>query len=196
MLGVWLITCFQLSSVFLFLVYLAYKYSTYHYDHWKKLSVPHTDPTPLFGHLLDTIMGRQPMVTFLQSLYNRFENNRYFGFYEARNPVLVVRDPELVNTILVKDFGSFYDRAMDKVSFEHDELFDHLVNLRGEKWKTIRSKLTPTFTAAKLKSMLGDINICSSRLMDSLAEQTTNNNGNRFINIIPNSFNYFVIFLL
>lgn len=169
-----IITCFQ---ALLLLIYLAYKYSTYHYGHWKKFAVPHTKPTPLFGHFRETIMGRQHTVELIRSLYYQFENHRYFGIFEVRNPTLVLRDPELVHTVMVKDFGSFCDRRPDKTSFEYDELFDNLVHLRGDKWRAVRSKLTPTFTATKLKSMLGEINICLNRLMDSLDEQTSNNNG-------------------
>lgn len=165
------------SAAILLATFLAYMYATYHYGHWKNMGVPHDPPTTLFGNMGDIILGRKPLYAVVQSHYDRFDGRPYFGMYEARKPALVVRDPELVYTLMIKEFGSFYDRNADKVSFEHDKLFDHLVNLRGEQWKAIRSKLSPTFSAAKLKFMLSDINVCSGRLLENLNRQITRNSG-------------------
>uniref|UniRef100_A0A2H8TW02 Cytochrome P450 6a2 n=1 Tax=Melanaphis sacchari TaxID=742174 RepID=A0A2H8TW02_9HEMI len=156
---------------------LGYVYLTYHYGKWAALGVSHAAPTPPFGSLSDVAMGRVPLVDVVHSLYQQFDGQRYFGIYEGRKPLLVIRDPQLVYTVMVKDFRSFVDRNANKVSFVHDKLFDHLVNLRGEQWKAIRAKLSPTFSAAKLKSMLSDINVCTARLIDNLNEQITSNSG-------------------
>lgn len=173
----WLIVSLRVCALILFLVYLGYKYLTYHYGKWNGLGVPHAEPTLLFGNLADTIRGRLPLVESIHSLYGRFYGGRYFGIYESRRPILVVCDPELVHNVLVRDFSSFGDRIESNVSFKHDKLFDHLVNLRGEQWKSIRTKLSPTFSAAKLKRMLADINECTCRLVDNLNAQIVNNNG-------------------
>jgi len=177
--GVWSIPFVQLCAAAVLLVtFLGYMYLTYHYGKWTGLGVPHAAPSPPFGSLRDVVMGRVPLVDAIHSLYHRFDGQRYFGIYEGRQPLLVVCDPQLVHTVMVKDFRSFVDRNASKVSFMHDKLFDHLVNLRGEQWKAIRAKLSPTFSAAKLKSMLGDINVCTARLIDNLNGQITKNSGN------------------
>lgn len=176
--SVWSIPFVQFYAVAVLLVaFLGYMYLTYHYGKWIELGVPHAAPSPPFGNLREVVMGRVPLVDVLHSLYRRFDGQRYFGIYEGRQPLLVVRDPQLVHAVMVKDFRSFVDRNANKVSFMHDKLFDHLVNLRGEQWKAIRAKLSPTFSAAKLKSMLGDINVCTARLIDNLNLQITNNSG-------------------
>lgn len=176
----WCASCWlaALFSFFVTIGLLGYLYSTYYYGKWKSLGVPHVDcPTPLFGHLTDVIMGRMPLVEVVHSYYKQFNGHRYFGIYEARKPSLVIRDPELVHDILIGNFVHFHDRNANNVSFKHDKFFDHLVNLRGERWKAIRTKLTPTFTAAKLKSMMSDLNGCSERLIDNINKQITNNDG-------------------
>lgn len=156
---------------------LIYKYCTYHYKHWKTIGVPHTKPLPLLGHFADPILGRHSMTTTTDSLYRNFKGHRYFGIYQLRHPVLVLRDPELVHTVLTKDFGSFHDRLMNRKSFEHDQLFNSLVNLRGDKWKTVRAKLSPTFTTAKLKAMFSDLQMCSDQLVDKLLQLTSESQG-------------------
>lgn len=183
MFGVWSMSFLQFSTLILLVVLLGYKYLTYHYDKWKKLGVPHLEPKLLFGNFGDTILGHAPLINLIQTLYNRYRCNRYFGVYSGRHPTLVLCDPELVHTVMVRDFAHFYDRIPNKTSFKHDHLFDHLVNLRGAEWKAIRAKLTPTFSAAKLKSMLGDINVCTSRLMENLDQQVSINNGMQAIRL-------------
>lgn len=68
------------------------------------------------------------------------------------NPILMVNDPELIRVVLVKEFARFRDRGLyfnDKV----DPLTSNLFFLPGEKWRKLRSKLTPTFTSGKLKQI-------------------------------------------
>lgn len=167
----------QLSTVVVLVIGLVYKYLTHHFGKWKRLGVLYDEPTPLFGNFTDTAMGRKPLLDTIQSLYDRSEGHRYFGIFEGRKPLLVLRDPELVHDVMVRDFTYFVDRNANTVSYKHDKFFEHLVNLRGERWKAIRAKLSPTFSAAKLKLMLADINECTTRLTDNLDEQIANNNG-------------------
>lgn len=181
MFNAWCTPFLKISTLILLAVFVAYKYLTFNHGKWKKLGVPFAEPTPLFGSMGDLIMGRVPLVDLMKTNYRRFDGQRYFGMYEVRKPLLVLRDPQLVHAIMVKDFSSFSDRIESKVSFEHDKLFDHLVNLRGDRWKSIRAKLTPTFSVAKLKSMMVDINECTSRLIAKLNEQLMKNDGNYFI---------------
>lgn len=148
-----------------------FAYMTRHHNRWKALRVPHTRPTSLFGHVGDMVQGRAPLVDIIHGLYRLFDEDRYFGVYEVRQPVLVVRDPEIVHAVLVRDSGWFRDRVANNVSFQHDRLFEHLVNLRGDRWKAVRAKLGPTFTSSKLKAMMSDIHVCATRLADHLDRQ-------------------------
>lgn len=155
--------------------------------------MPHLEPALLFGNFGDTIVGRAPLIDLIQSLYHRYRDCRFFGMYAGRHPTLVLCDPELVHAVMVRDFVHFYDRIPNKTSFKHDHLFDHLVNLRGAQWKAIRAKLSPTFSAAKLKSMLGDINVCTARLMENLNEQISNKNGMPAIGLSTSSNNIITV---
>lgn len=176
----WLVPFLQSSAAALAAVLvLGYAYVTHHHGKWKALGVPHTPPTPLFGHLGDTIRNRAPLIDAVESLYRRFGGQRYFGIYEARRPALVVRDPALVHAVLVKDFDAFRDRIADDVSFKHDGLFRHLLNLRGGRWKAVRTELTPAFTGAKLRAMMPDVYRCTEMLLEDLDAQSTANDDGR-----------------
>ncbi|CAL1270231.1 unnamed protein product [Larinioides sclopetarius] len=90
-------------------------------------------------------------------------------------PVLLVADPDLLKKILIKDFHLFSDRP-EGVPMRVHSFLDHiipasaimdnlLINLKGEHWKKVRSILSPTFSANKLKGMIPAVNqVCDSAL--------------------------------
>jgi len=68
---------------------------------------------------------------------------------------LVVRDLEIAKHILVKDFDHFVDRRPLHMNNEANKYFlGMLVMMTGERWKTMRSIVTPVFTSGKLKAMM------------------------------------------
>jgi cytochrome P450 len=69
-------------------------------------------------------------------------------------PTLLVRNLDLVKSVLVKDFDSFAEN-----SFVFDEKIDPLFAVnpfvtRGEEWKTGRSHVSPILTVAKIKPLI------------------------------------------
>lgn len=56
----------------------------------------------------------------------------------------------------------------------HDEEIDplsaNLVSLDGVKWRRLRSKLSPIFTSAKIKSMFDSLLRCAEQLEHALGE--------------------------
>lgn len=77
-----------------------------------------------------------------------------FGIYEIHNPVLVICDPELVKTVLIKDFDHFVDRRTIALTSKRDKIFSGILTmLTGEEWKGVRSALSPIFTSGKMKGV-------------------------------------------
>ena len=65
-------------------------------------------------------------------------------------PVLMINDAESIRIILVKEFNKFADRGIYH-NAKIDPLTDHLFLQGGERWRYLRTKLSPTFTSGKLK---------------------------------------------
>ncbi|EEC00766.1 conserved hypothetical protein, partial [Ixodes scapularis] len=84
------------------------------------------------------------------------------------SPMLLVKDLDLIKKIQIKDFGNFHGRGQHQVSKFN------LINVDGERWKDMRSLLTPAFTSSNMKKMLPLLDICTDEfleVLDSLHEQ-------------------------
>ncbi|KAG5868514.1 hypothetical protein JTB14_036998 [Gonioctena quinquepunctata] len=68
-----------------------------------------------------------------------------------------------------KDFNHFVNHGM-YVNEKVDPLTGHLFNLEDEKWRKLRTKLTPTFTSGKMKMMFQTMISCTSGLEDILKD--------------------------
>ncbi|XP_028967635.1 cytochrome P450 3A31 [Galendromus occidentalis] len=75
------------------------------------------------------------------------------GYYFGMKPVVVCADPEHLKTILLKEFHNFADRSDLVSGGPVGGLDSALTVLRGQRWKDVRSTLTPSFTSRKLKQL-------------------------------------------
>ncbi|XP_054287788.1 probable cytochrome P450 6a13 [Macrosteles quadrilineatus] len=98
-------------------------------------------------------------------MYKEFPSERYFGIIEVQNPVLVLRDPDLVKAIMVKDFNCFSVRTYIGAN-PSEYILKHVINMNGEEWKEMRGLLTPAFSSAKMKTTFMLMNSCSNRMVD------------------------------
>lgn len=61
------------------------------------------------GHLKEVILQRESISDWTNRLY-KSTSDPFIGIYSILRPVLLVRDPELVKSVLIKDFTYFTDR--------------------------------------------------------------------------------------
>lgn len=93
-------------------------------------------------------------------------------------PLLLIKDPQLITTILIKDFKYFYDRGIkfyNNKNRELDPLGTHLFFTDGERWRVLRQKMSPVFTSGKLKHMLEQISNCIDLLTKYIDDQMDGN---------------------
>ncbi|XP_022170025.1 uncharacterized protein LOC111033547 [Myzus persicae] len=160
------VTCLSLITIFTGLIYY---HSTSTFDKWQKLNIPFIPPVPLFGNIFKMMMRLELPIDMSERVYYKFTDVKLFGFYVMRDPMLFVRDPELIHTILVKDFSYFTDRGMD-MDPAMSVLGNSLFFTKGQKWRTMRQKLSPGFTSGKLKDTYSQINECSDEMVSRIVE--------------------------
>ncbi|XP_055696269.1 probable cytochrome P450 6a20 [Lutzomyia longipalpis] len=120
-------------------------------SYWSDRNVPVVDPKFPLGNLGD--VGKKHLGCVLQDIYLKLKNKAHFaGFYFLLSPQIIPLSSELIKNILIKDFQYFSDRKIFH-NEKDDPLSAHLFAIRGEKWRILRQKLTPTFTSSKMKMM-------------------------------------------
>jgi cytochrome P450 family 9 len=142
----WILITIAVLSLAYWLLIRPYKY-------WTKKGVVQGKPLPIFGDNWGPALRLQSNTEMVEMLYNIAPNERYCGIYQFITPTLMLRDPDLIKQITIKDFDHFLDHR-SLVPEESDPLFGkNLFSLTGQKWRDMRSTLSPAFTSSKMKYM-------------------------------------------
>lgn len=138
-------------------IVLFYKLATRNFDYWKERGIPYVKPVPLFGNFYKVITFQEQIGQFFGDLYKQVQSP-YFGIYLFNQPHLIIKDPDLIKSITVKDFNCFSDRIVLA-----DERCDSMSSkflflLKNPEWRIMRSKVTSVFSSGKIKGMVNLIN--------------------------------------
>ena len=138
---------------------------------WATMGVAHPKDTPnyLMGNSPTThpdfLMGRRSHTYIMHDQCKEFEQERFYGTYGPFGiPCLIVKDLDLVQDVLVRDFDHFYDH-IDKDSpmnpfvntgnSRTDKIWASMLPfILGAEWKAARNVFSPVFTSGKMKLML------------------------------------------
>ncbi|XP_071875898.1 cytochrome P450 6k1-like [Bombus fervidus] len=135
------------------LMVAAYLFVTRKFNYWSKRGVKELPPTPFVGNFMDCLLSRTAPSEFFRDLYEHGKDLPFLGFYIFDKPSLLIRDPELVKHVLVKDFEYFADRYAS-VDEKNDRLgYANVFMMKNPGWKSLRAKFSPIFTSVKLKKM-------------------------------------------
>ncbi|KAG5307127.1 CP9E2 protein, partial [Acromyrmex insinuator] len=89
---------------------------------------------------------------FTRKIYNLNRDAKYIGFYATTKPVLMLRDPEVIKAVIVKNFNSFTNNSIF-VDVNDYVLSQNLFGLQNIKWRHVKNLLSPSFTSSKMKIM-------------------------------------------
>ncbi|CAD7079518.1 unnamed protein product [Hermetia illucens] len=157
-----IVLCFVIGLISLVLISFKKRYA-----YWKDRGAAYVEPTIPFGNL--------PMrqVHFKDTTDPVYKQKKpgvpFMGAYFFRTPVVIATDLDFIQNVLVKDFSNFHERGM-YVNEEDDGLSGHMFSLDGEKWKSLRTKLSPTFTSGKMKFMFPTVVNVADRFNSTLSE--------------------------
>lgn len=145
------------------LIGVAFYFVQRSYGIWARKELYYVKPHFPYGNFKETILQRSSFGDLIGDLYNSHPEQPVVGIWAAFKPTLLIRDPEIVRQVLIKDFNTFHNRSL-YCDAERDPLSGHLLALPGEKWHRMRTKLSPSFTTGKLKGMFSSLVDCSGAL--------------------------------
>lgn len=100
------------------LALVVYYYLISNYDFWKSRGVRSPKPILGFGNFKDVMFNKIFIGDYLRNIYNEYKDESMIGIFDRKTPILLVKDPDLIKDILIKDFSTFVDRGLpvsDKV---------------------------------------------------------------------------------
>ncbi|XP_029170217.1 cytochrome P450 9e2-like [Nylanderia fulva] len=141
------------------------------YFYWKEKGVPY-QPNSLWSFITSwkILLRRMTFADYSIYLYNYFPDAKYYGTFDMGTLAVLLRDPEVIKDVLVKEFEHFHDhRAF--VDDTVDPLFGkNIFSLRGDRWKEMRNTLSPSFTASKMKVMCELVSKCADDFVNYLVD--------------------------
>ncbi|XP_053683462.1 probable cytochrome P450 9f2 [Sabethes cyaneus] len=151
------------------IVLLIYHYISQKYHYFLAKPIPCLKPTFLLGSSGPALFRKRDIATHLRLMYNTHPDSKLIGVYDFTSPSYLVRDPEVVKKIGVKDFDFFTDHtplvpadetATGEVG-EESLFLNTLFALRGQKWRDMRATLSPAFTGSKMRHMFQLVAECA-----------------------------------
>ncbi|XP_049766257.1 cytochrome P450 6k1-like [Schistocerca cancellata] len=143
------------------------------HGHWRRAGVPHHRPLPLVGSLGPLLLHATSPPHLLADLHlNPPAAHRdcpLVGFYIFDRPALLVRDPDLVRQLLVKDFADFPDRHTEARPEDSMGCLN-MFGARAALWRRLRAATSPAFTGARMRGMLPQVDRCACAMVQRLLE--------------------------
>lgn len=149
-----------------------------HYDYFHDKPIPSMATVPLLGSTGPLMTKRCTFNDFIQTIYNKYPSAKVFGLFDMTTKMFVLRDPEVIKKITVKDFEYFVDRRPLFGANKEDDgneniLFNKtLVGMVDQRWRDMRAILSPAFTGSKMRAMFELIEQYCTQMVPILKEQS------------------------
>ncbi|XP_020286172.1 cytochrome P450 6k1-like isoform X2 [Pseudomyrmex gracilis] len=173
---------FDVVLIFSSLLTTFYFWMKWKHWYWQRRGIRSLPTHWFFGHLKDAILMRKPAGVILAELHQQAnDDDEVLGIYVLHKPFLLIRNPELIKQIMIKDFHAFSNHHFTAKTNADSVSKWCLGFVDNPEWKYLRMKMTSVFTSSKLKNLF--------LLMQESGEAMRDHLHDRFTNVSEVSFN-------
>ncbi|XP_017879879.1 cytochrome P450 6a2-like, partial [Ceratina calcarata] len=166
----------MISTVFILLTATLALYLYLKFTYWKRNNIPTAKGWyPIVGHMLPAITMEKSSAVLIEEMYQQYKDSSMVGFYKGLVPALIIRDPNLVKSVLQTNFPNF---TMNGFQLQEDAdplLVQNIFFAHGEKWLTGRKRLTYAFTTSKLKTLFVTVSGVCKKFQNYLERRLSSN---------------------
>lgn len=130
--------------------------------------IPHVKDYFLLERIWKLFVRPKSFADMIKEMYNVHSDAKYIGAFDFTRSIVVIRDLELIKSVAIKNFDAFPDHLFFGNETQDPLFGTNLIALRGDKWRDIRSLLSPAFTASKMKTMFQLISECAVNFSEYL----------------------------
>nr|XP_018906494.1 PREDICTED: cytochrome P450 9e2-like isoform X1 [Bemisia tabaci] len=140
-----------LCLIFLSISFYVYLRATISHHSWKKRGIPLLDPVPFFGQWEFSRIFHESYFEIINRLYEgaRSKGLKYCCIFQFSTPTLMLLDPQIIGSILTKDFAYFSDR-FDLQYDETQAISQQLFSVSTADWKEISKRVSPVVSPGRI----------------------------------------------
>lgn len=144
-------------------------YIKWSHGYFRRKNLPHIKPKFPLGNCENPLKRTKNHWLVIKDIYNEFKIKGlpYGGFYMLTVPTILAVNLDVIRAILVKHYSSFSDRGI-YVNENKDLLAHSVFMVPGNRWKSLRTKITPAFTPSKIKGMLDIVVKCAKPMLETV----------------------------
>ncbi|XP_012528476.2 cytochrome P450 6k1-like isoform X2 [Monomorium pharaonis] len=150
---------------------ILYLWMKWKHTYWQRRGVPTLPAHWFFGHFKDAILLRKSAGEVLSKLHQQTMNKDAVGIYILHKPFLLLKNPELIKQIMIRDFNVFPNHHFRATTNSDTMSKWTLFTITNPEWKYLRMKMSPVFTIGKLKSLFLLIQESGENMRNYLRDQ-------------------------
>ncbi|MBN3306390.1 CP3AR protein, partial [Amia calva] len=140
---------------------LVLAYGIWPHGFFNKFGIPGPRPLPFLGSFFEY---RKGLHKFDLECFQKY--GKIWGIFEGRKPLLFTMDTSMIKSIMVKECYSLFTNRRDMKLM--GPMYDSLTVVKDEKWKRIRSVISPSFTSGRLKDVFPIVKQYADTLVTNL----------------------------
>lgn len=115
-----------------------YLWMKWKHTYWQRRGIPTVPSHWFFGHFKDAILLRRPAGLVLSELHQQAADKDVLGIYILHKPFLLLRNPELIKQIMIRDFNVFPNHHFRGTSNSDTVGKWTLFSIENPEWKHLR----------------------------------------------------------